>query len=148
VAVVAGAVIAASAGPKAPAKPARIDVSVSPKKVAPGGQAQVTLQLVPAQGIKIPRYPKMKLTVPAQEGLVQAAEAAVGNDSPPPPDQVALNYYKKVEPLELDLRLDPGASSGKHEISAKFRYFYCQAATGMCVPARTEIKIPVIVKGS
>ena len=39
---------------------------------------EVTLRLAPKSGIRINRYPKIKLTVPEASGLVGEAEAAIG----------------------------------------------------------------------
>lgn len=140
-----GAVLAAPNSDQ-PANPAKITISVSPEAVAPGGRAQVTVTLTPASGVKINRYPKIKVNVPAQEGLVAEAGAEVGNDSPPPLDNPDSNYFDVVEPVTLKLDLDDSISSGSHEIEGKLTYFYCVAKSGFCAPKKTPVKIAVNVK--
>src|SRR6185369_5191354 len=99
----------------------------------PGTERLVTLRLTPAEGIHINRYPKMRLKVEQQQGLASAAEVAVGNDEPPPPDKIEQNYYDKtVAPIELPLRLDPSAGSGAYELHGQLTYYYCVAASGFC----------------
>ena len=93
------ALAAVPSGP--PAEPARVTISVSPESVSAGGQAEITLKLAPKSGIRINRYPKIKLTVPEVEGVVQSAEATLGNPKPPPIDNPESNYFKAPEPLEL-----------------------------------------------
>lgn len=139
---------AALAAPNAtqPANPARIAVSVSPEALVPGGQAEVTVKLTPSSGIKINRYPKIKLSVPAQEGLVAEAEASVGNDAPPPVGDTDGNYFDVVEPVTLMLDLDDSISSGSHEIQARLTYFYCVTKSGFCAPKKTPVKIAVSVR--
>ena len=140
-----GAALAAP-GATQPAKPAKIEISVSPESIAPGGQAEVTVKLTPSSGVKINRYPKIKLSVPAQQGLVAEAEASVGNDSPPPIGDTDSNYFEVVEPVTLTLDLDDSISSGSHEIEGKLTYFYCVTKSGFCAPSKAPVKIAVSVR--
>jgi hypothetical protein len=136
-----------AAGPvKPPKEPARLAVTVTPQALAPGESARVTVQVEPIAGVKINRYPKMKLSVEAAHGLHGAAEVAVGNDRPPPPDEMSTNYYESVEPLVLTLELDPAAKPGRHEIAGQIQYFYCVTASGFCAPKRASVMIPVEVR--
>ncbi len=146
-AVALGGVVASDPAP--PKEPATIDISVEPRPVAPGQAARVRLQLQPVEGVKINRYPKIKLEVPAQEGLVASdVRAEIGSDQPPAPEALesGKNYFKTVDPLELELSVASGATSGKHEVDAKLTYFYCVTKSGFCAPARIPIKIPVAVR--
>jgi hypothetical protein len=136
----------AVAGPvKPPEKPAEIRIEVAPESLSPGGEAEVTLTLDPIEGVKINRYPKIKFQVPGQEGLVGAAEIAIGNDEPPPPGQKS-NYWDSVAPVKLTLNFDEAATAGDHEIQAKLTYFFCMPASGFCAPKRVPLKIPVAVE--
>jgi hypothetical protein len=140
--VVSGAVIAQGAEKE----PARIDVQVGADSVAPGETVRVTVTVVPYSGIKINRYPKIKVTVDEVEGLVGSAEATVGNPKPPPVEDPESNYFKKPEAVELGLPFSADASSGPQEIEAKIKYFYCVTESGYCAPARAELTIPVNVR--
>ena len=131
--------------PKVPENPADISISVVPEKVAPGGRAEVTLQLAPIGSVKINRYPQIKLKVPDQEGLVGKAEAAIGSSTPLPIDETGTNYWKTVDPLHLTLEVDPNATSGTHEVEAKLLYFFCVSAE-FCAPARIPLTIPIEVR--
>ena len=146
ISLVLGFPLYGSARDGVPARPARVDVSVAPKAVAAGDRARVTVKLVPMAGIKINRYPKIKLSVPKVEGIVLPAEVSVGNPSPPPPDELEANYFKVVDPIEVDLHLDPEAPEGRHEIRGQLKYFYCVISSGYCAPARVQVKIPVTVR--
>jgi len=130
----------------APPEPARIETSVAPEPVAAGSTVTVTVKIVPASGIKVNRYPKIKLVVAAQENLVPASEAAVGNDAAPPAGQLEANYFKSVDPVRLEMKVSPSAKAGRHIVPAKLSYFYCVAASGFCAPARTTVEIPVTVR--
>jgi hypothetical protein len=136
---------AAAAGVTPPAKPAEVAVSVSPVPVAPGAEAHVTVRVTPIDGVKINRYPQIKLSVPGEAGLVHAAQAAVGRSAPPSPEELKTNYFEGVDPVELVLALDPGARTGRHEIPASLTYFYCLPASGFCAPKRVEVTIPLTV---
>jgi hypothetical protein len=115
--------------------------------VGAGSDALVTVKLDPKPGIKLNKYPKIKLQIPAAPGLVGAAEQSLGNPAPPPPDQLDANYFHgAIDPLTLTLHLDAQAVKGPHEIRAKLSYFYCVAASGYCAPAKTELTIPVTVR--
>jgi DsbC/DsbD-like thiol-disulfide interchange protein len=129
-----------------PANPAKVTVSVSPENVAPGGEAQVTVKLKASSGIKINRYPKIKVSVPAKEGFVAEAEAEVGSDSPPPLDDPDSNYFGEVDPVSFKLDLDDSIQSGSHEIEGKLTYYYCVTKSGFCAPKRTSVKIAVNVQ--
>jgi hypothetical protein len=127
--------------------PIRVSVAVSPEAVSPGSDASVTVKLAPKPGIKMNKYPKIKLQIPAVAGLVDAAEQSLGNPAPPPADQLETNYFHDgVDPLTLTLHLDKGAAKGPHEIRAKLSYFYCVAASGYCAPAKTDLTIPVTIR--
>jgi hypothetical protein len=126
--------------------PAKVEISISPDRVAPGGTAEVTVRIVPGPGIKVNRYPKIKLTVAAQENVVLGSEASVGNSSGPPEGQPEANYFHDVDPLRLELRVAERATSGPHRVPGKLTYFYCVAASGYCAPARVSVEIPVTVR--
>ena len=135
-----------SAAPlKPPQNPAKITVSVSPKSVAPGAQAEITLTIDPISGIKINRYPQIKLKVPGQQGLVGEAETAIGSKTPLPLDDQGSNFWKKVEPLNLTLTVDAAATSGKHEVEAKLTYYYCMSGD-FCAPKRLPLSIVLDVE--
>ena len=145
-AALASAAAACALAAEPPADPAKVSLSATPEFVAPGGKLTVDLRLAPQSGIKINRHPKMSLTVAEQAGVVRAAQVTVGNDAPPPPDRLDENYYKDVDPLRLEIELDPAIPSGRHEIPAKLRYYYCVAASGYCAPKRADIRIPITVR--
>ena len=136
----------ASAGEPPKKEPAKVTIAVEPGAVAAGAETSVTVRVEPEPGIKINRYPKIKVTVPAAEGLVGAAEASIGNPAAPPPDQLESNYFKSVEPVRLSLHVDPGAKPGTHDLEGRVSYFYCVAASGFCAPAKVAVKIPVTVR--
>ena len=139
---------AALAAPlKPPAEPAKIEVSVSPDGVDRGGAAQVTVQLRPIEGVKINRYPQIKLEIPAHDGVHAEASATVGNDSPPPPELLATkNYFDEVDPIELEIWLDESAPVGELYVEGKLTYYYCVIESGFCAPKRTPLKIPLTVR--
>ncbi len=140
------AAAAADLRPKRPPEnPAKITLNVAPRAVHPGGRAEVTLTLAPIDGIKIARYPQIKLEVPAQAGLVDQAKIALGSSTPPPLDELETNYWKQVDPLVLTLEVDEGASRGSHEVDAKLTYFFCVSGD-YCAPARVPLKIPLNVE--
>lgn len=127
-------------------RPAAVRVEVSPQPVPPGSKARVTVSLSPAEGVKVNRYPKMRLSVPARPGLVSAAEASVGDDSPPPLDKSGGNYFDPVAPLTLDLAVDERAKSGAHEVDAQLVFYYCVTKSGFCAPQREPVKIALAVR--
>ncbi len=132
--------VSAAVAVKPVAVPADIRVTVTPEAVAPGDDVRVAVELSPKSGIKINRYPKIKLKVPGQDGLVGDAEATLGAD-----EMKEDNYFKSIDPLELKLSVDANAPSGKHEIDAKLRYFFC-VGKSYCAPKNVAVKIPVTVR--
>jgi hypothetical protein len=135
----------------APSKPAgadavKVEIGVAPAAVPAGSEAEVTVTLSVNPGFKLNKYPKIKLAVPAVQGLIGGAEIASGSDAPPPPDRLETNYFKTVDPLKLKLAVDSTASRGRHDLDAKLSYFYCVAASGYCAPAKVALKIPLTVR--
>lgn len=144
VGLVAGPALAGSGGTEPPVK---LEISVDPAAVAPGSTAAATIKLVPRPGIKLNKYPKIKLQIPAAPGLVDATEGSIGNPGPPPADDLDANYYHgDVDPLIVRFHVDPAASHGKHPVAAKVSYFYCVAASGYCAPAKVDVVLPVTVR--
>jgi len=142
----AGGPVSAAVPSGPPAEPARIEIAVAPESVAPGGQAEVTLRLTAKDGIRINRYPKIKLVVPKAPALAGEAEVSLGNDGPPPAGKIEANYFDAIDPLLLKLDIDSKARSGLHEIEGKLVYYYCVKASGFCAPARRDVKIPIRVR--
>jgi hypothetical protein len=144
----ASAWAASTAPPAKPtgAEPVKVGIAVAPTAVAAGSEAEVTVALSVNPGFKVNKYPKIKLAVPAVQGLVGGAEISSGSDAPPPPDRLESNYFKTVDPLKLKLAVDPSASPGRHDVDAKLSYFYCVAASGYCAPAKVALKIPITVR--
>ena len=136
---------AASATPKPPEHPAELEVKVE-GKAAPGGTLALELSLSPKDGIKINKYPKIKFTVPAQDGVPFEAETRLGNDEPPSPDAMDKNYFKKIAPLGLEIGLDPDIAPGRHELTAKVKYFYCVIESGFCAPKKATVPFSVTVE--
>lgn len=144
---VLGASSGSYAAPEAPELPVAVTVSVAPGAVAAGSDAKATVSLVPKPGIKLNKYPKIKIQIPAAGGLVAAAEASIGNASAPAADQLEANYYHgAVDPLTVSFHVDAAATHGRHEVAAKLSYFYCVAASGYCAPAKVAVTIPVTVR--
>lgn len=134
-------------GTTPPEAPIKVTIAVSPSTIGAGSDTSVTVKLDPKPGIKMNKYPKIKLLVPAVPGLVDAAEQTLGNPAPPPADQMETNYFHGgVDPLTMTLHLDGHAAKGPHEIKAKLSYYYCVAASGFCAPAKAELTIPVTVR--
>jgi hypothetical protein len=127
--------------------PVKLVVSVDPRAVVAGGSASATIKLIPKAGIKLNKYPKIKLQIPAAAGLIDAVEGSMGNSAPPPADNLDANYYHgEVDPLTVTFHVDAAAVPGRHEIVAKLSYFYCVAASGYCAPAKVPVAIPVTVR--
>jgi hypothetical protein len=150
---VLAAALGAAAGAAGSGKPAaedavKIEVGVAPVAVAAGSEAEVTVKLSVNPGYKLNKYPRIKLAVPAVEGLVAAAEASMGANAPPSPEDLEKNrnYFTSVDPLRIKLAVNPSASSGRHDLDARLSYFYCVAASGYCAPAKVPLKIPLTVR--
>lgn len=145
--VSASLLAAAAPAPKASAgEPATFRIEVHPARVKPGEAAEVRVVLEPAAGIKINKYPRIRLKIPAAPGVVSEAEGSVGADAPPPPDQLETNYFKSIEPLRTKVTVADDAHAGVHEVPAKLSYFYCVASSGYCAPARVDVTIPIEIR--
>jgi hypothetical protein len=139
---------AAPAAPpaKPPKEPAKIQVEVEPGTVSAGQQATVIVRLNPIEGVKINRYPRIKLQLAGVEGIVADSKAEFGSDRPPAPDALDKNYFTNVEPLNLSFRMDDAAPDGKRELEGKVTFNYCMIASGFCSRFSGPIKIPVDVQ--
>lgn len=134
---------ASFAGPVVPPKePAKVRVAVTS---AAGGHGEFTLRLEPIPGVKINRYPKIKISVPEQPGLLAAAELSHGDERAPAPEKLATNYYETVPALSVRLEIAEDTATGRHELEGSVKYFYCMPASGFCAPHRETFKIPVSI---
>jgi hypothetical protein len=142
--VVAAATVRAGS---ADAPPVKVSITVEPTAIAAGSDVQAIFKLTPNAGIKLNKYPKIKVQISASAGLVADAEASMGNAAPPAADNLDANYYHgEVDPLAITLHVDPAATKGRHEVAAKLSYFYCVAASGYCAPAKVPVTIPVTIR--
>ena len=64
-----------------PAEPAKLQLELDPVEVFAGGETELTLLLTPIEGVKINRYPKIKLEFPDQSLLKAGATASIGTDA-------------------------------------------------------------------
>ena len=143
-AVLALACVAAEFAP--PKEPASLEVSVSPDAVRPGAIAHFAVTITPKDGVKINRYPKLRLSVDERPGLFAAGEVALGNDAPPDLDaKDGTNYFDRIEPLTLALAVDGAAPAGQHQFEARLTYFYCVTASGFCAPHRQAVRFTLDV---
>jgi hypothetical protein len=142
----AGLSLSLASSPKVPKEPAKVRVAVAPDAVEPGQAASVTVRIEPIDGVKINRYPRIKLKVPARDGINAEAYVEIGNESPPPPETLKNNYFETVDPLELDVSVDSAAPAGRHDLEGKLTYYYCVTKSGFCAPARVPVTIPVAVR--
>ena len=126
-----------------PKEPAKIAIQVEPMTIVAGEDALIELTLTPKDGIKINKYPKIKLEIPEMLGVHPAVIEQIGEDAPPPIDRTDDNYYgaEGVPPVQVRLPIEDGAAEGRYELDAKLTYFYCVKKSGFCAPA----KIPVII---
>lgn len=138
--------ISAAPSPTVTEHPATLDVAIAPEALQPGDDLELILRIVPKSGIKINRYPKIRFNVAEQAGLLEGAEATLGNDGPPPPDKMDTNYFETVDPIKLKLSLDGSAKPGRHEIEADVKYFYCVAKSGFCAPKKERVKVSLDVR--
>lgn len=138
--------VAAPAPSASGSEPAAYRIEVSPASVAPGETVEVRLLLEPAAGIKINKYPKIRLKIPAAPGVVGEAEGSVGSDAAPPPDQLESNYFKSLDPVRATVRVVDTAHAGTHEVEGKLSYYYCVASSGYCAPAKVPVKFPIRVR--
>ncbi|MDH3628004.1 MAG: hypothetical protein OES25_10145 [Acidobacteriota bacterium] len=127
-------------------EPAKIDFKVLTGTVDAGGQATLRLQLRPAEGVKINRYPQIKLSLPGHAGLYDSTSATLGNPTPPPADRMDSNYFDKIDAIELEVPIAVDAHSGHHQIEAQLVYFYCVTDSGYCAPARIPLSLSLDVR--
>ncbi len=136
-----------AAAPEIPKERVKLHVQAEPEVAAPGEEIAVSIRLKPLAGIKLNRYPKIRVQTEPVPGVAAASETTLGNAAPPPPEAMETNYFgPEPEPLRLQLRLEANARPGRYEIPARVRYFYCVTASGFCAPAEESFSIPVTVR--
>jgi hypothetical protein len=141
-AFLAGLPLAAQVKP--PAEPAKVRVSIDPQVVAAGERTEVTVALDPMEGVRIARYPGVKVRIDGQAGLVAEQQLVAGDTKPPAPDALDRNYFDRLEPLRLSLQLEAGAPPGRHELGGEVTYAYC-IPSGLCSRAKVPLTFPIQV---
>jgi hypothetical protein len=117
---------------------------VSPATPGTNGSPKVELRFEPIEGVKINRYPKIKVHIPLQDGVPHASDAFIGDDYPPAGDQplAATNYFKEEPTVSLPLPLSPDVAAGTHEFIGKTSFSYCVPASNFCKLYKGVFKIP------
>lgn len=150
VAALAGlaALPAGASGAEPPEIPADVRVRVVPEPAAAGAAAAVELTVEPRPGIRINRYPRIRLVVEDHPGLTAGGRAERGADRPPGHDEDPDdNYYAgPADPLRLELPVDGDATPGAYEVTGRLRYFYCVKQSGFCAPKEVDVTIPLRVR--
>ena len=142
--LVGGLLLAGTVRP--PKNPAEWSID-GPKSIAAGETAEFTLTLKAKQGVKINQYPKIRWSVAADDALVASeSKVELGNDNPPPPDNMDANYFHAIDPLRLNISIAEGAAAGEQTVKTKLRYFYCVTESGFCAPARVTLEVPIRVE--
>lgn len=133
--------IALAAGP--PKEPAAIHVDGPTEPLPAGERAKFFVQLEPKPGIKINRYPRLKLEVKPELGLHEGGKSEVGRERPPKADEVGDNYFAREEipAIEIEIPTEAGAAAGTYELEARLVYFYCVTDSGFCAPKRMTLPL-------
>lgn len=147
-AVLVAAGPASASGAEPPEIPADIRIEVAPDGATPGASASIVLTLEPRHGIRINRYPHIRLTVDDHPGLTAGGRAEIGTERPPGHDEDPdLNYYPgPADPVRLELTLADDAVPGVYEVAGRLRYFYCVKTSGFCAPKEVGVTIPLRVR--
>ncbi len=146
VTVIAVAALAAGGAVRAAdPTPADVKVSVSaPIPAAPGGHSEVIVTFTIPEGIKINRFPPIKLTLTAAEPVsLDKAEWRQGSDQPI--EKVEDFPFKTVEPMSAGFGVAPGAAPGKYPVSGKIRFITCIQKTGSCTQTARDIAFEATV---
>src|SRR5262245_44757929 len=104
-----------------------------------GSRGELTVSFTATKGYAIDRTLPLTLKLTSVPGvtLPKVDLAASGND-PKAKDQ----YYVDLPTMKISLT---AAKSGKYEIPAKLKYFFCSKADGFCSFQVLDVKIPVNV---
>lgn len=118
-----------------------------PKSVAAGETLKLSLQLEPKKGIKINQYPQISWTIKSKENpITKDVTAKLGLKSFDPNASEEDRYFKKIDPISLEITIPKNAPSGNHVMKSKLKYFYCVTASGFCAPARADVEIPITIR--
>jgi hypothetical protein len=140
------AVVTTPASP--PAKRSKVDVPVvitpPADAVSPGERGEIKFLLSPPAGIKINRYPPVRLKLEPPERIdLDAAEFRQGSDKPiaDPKDFP----FKTIEPLVVGFSVKPDARPGTTRVAGQIKFVYCVTSSGFCAPVTKDVGFDVTV---
>jgi len=150
-AVLAVAAIASVRGSFAVPKPPEVDmkiaIAVPETAVAAGSEGIAVVTMTPPAGIKINKYPPVRLTV-EENPPISFKETTVKLGLDAMPDDPEQNRFESLEPIRLAFKVDRHSEDAKIPIKGKLRFTYCVARSGFCAPASRDIQFAVPVAAS
>ena len=120
----------------------------APAAAGPGDTVELSLTLQPKSGIKVNRYPQIAWSITSDDNPVAGdVKSKLGSDGALPFDAPdADRYFKSIDPIVMNVRLDPQAAPGDHKLKTRLKYFYCVTKSGFCAPAKVSVEVPIRIE--
>ncbi len=123
----------------------RIKLHSQPQKVKPGDSGIIKVEIKPAKGIKLTKYPQTSITLSGDEELL-FEKNVIKLGQAEMPKNIKRNFLDKIQPLEFKFKVDKDVEKSVLNIKANISYFYCVSRSGFCAPGTKTIELQIPVK--
>lgn len=123
----------------------RVKLHSKPREVKPGDSGFIKVEIEPAKGIKLTKYPQTSVTLSGDEEIIfEKNVLKLGQNTLP--EDIKRNFLEEIDLLEFRFKVDENVEKSTLNVKANISYFYCVSRSGFCAPGTKNIELQIPVK--
>ncbi len=123
----------------------RVKLHFNPREVKPGDSGFIKVEIKPAKGIKLTKYPQTSVTLSGDEEIIfEKNVLKLGQNKLP--EDIKRNFLEEIDLLEFKFKVDENVEKSMLNVKANISYFYCVSRSGFCAPGTKNIELQIPVK--
>jgi hypothetical protein len=122
-----------------------VKLHFQPREVRPGDSGFIKVEIEPAKGIKLTKYPQTSVTLSGDEEIIFEKNVLKLGQEKLPKD-IKKNFLEKIDLLEFKFKVEETVEKSMLNVKANISYFYCVSRSGFCAPGTKNIEFQIPVK--
>lgn len=112
----------------------KVDVTIEPSSLKPGGRGEILIQFQPVDGIHINTAPPTEFNLAEGSPLTLVGEPIVPKDS-------TTGYLDARKPMRYTVSVSKSARSGSMKVSGTLVYYFCSDKEGWCLRWKENVTL-------